>query len=179
MKLKNSAAGYGLVTKTLHWLTFALLVAQFTVGYLLDDSGRGRGRGRSGESGRGRGGDDDFSFGFAANDDALLTIHVILGLSILAVTVARLIWRAKTPLPPWAPTLSSRDRKVAHWTERVLYACLIVIPLTGLSLILISDDLLWLHVTSHLVFFAAFAAHLGLVLKHQFIVRDSLASRML
>ena len=33
------------MTRTLHWLTAAALVAQFTLGYLLDVGGRGRGRG--------------------------------------------------------------------------------------------------------------------------------------
>ena len=60
---------YGVGARVLHWLTVVLLMAQFTVGYLLeddDDSGRGRGRGRGGDDGesgkgrgRGRGGDDD------------------------------------------------------------------------------------------------------------------------
>lgn len=35
MRLRNGEHGYGLVTKVLHWLTVALIVAQFTVGYRL------------------------------------------------------------------------------------------------------------------------------------------------
>lgn len=183
MRLGNHDDGYGPVTKVLHWLTVVALIAQFTVGYLLEDDsghGRGRGRGRSGESGhgRGRGGDDDdISLGFDG-DDRLITVHVLLGLTILTLAVLRLAWRRATPLPPWAEGLSPAERKVASWTERVLYACLFAIPLTGLSLLLVSDDLLFLHVTTHIVFFAALAAHLGLVLKHQLIDRDRLLYRM-
>ena len=182
MQLRNDIKGYGAITKLLHWLTFALLIAQFTVGYIVDDEGgRGRGRGRSGESGRGRGrgGDDDFTFGFGEGDDALLSIHVVIGLSVLVLTVFRFIWRRTTPLPAWATTLSHRERTFAHWTELALYASLVAMPLTGLSLIFFSDDLLGLHIASHIALYTAFALHLGLVLKHQFIKRDRLIQRML
>jgi cytochrome b561 len=67
---------------------------------------------------------------------------------------------------------------VRDWTGRVLYLSLFLIPLTGLSLLLISDDLLFAHIATHVLFFAALAAHLGLVLKHQFIDRDNLLGRM-
>lgn len=169
---------YGRVTRTLHWLTVALLVAQFAVGYALDTGGgRGRGRGRGGGPGRGRGrgGEDADVFG----DDALLTVHVVLGLTVLAIAVLRLWWRRRTPLPPWAPALSPGARRLAHHTERALYASLFAIPLSGLWLVLVSDDALALHVTFHGVFFVAFAAHAGLVLKHQVVDRDHLLRRML
>jgi cytochrome b561 len=181
VRLRNDDAGYGAVTKSLHWLTVAALACQFTVGYLMDPGGqgRGRGRGRGGESGRGRGGDDDYAFGFDSGDDALLTVHVILGVSILTLAVLRLIWRRSTPLPPWAPGLSEGERSLATWTERALYLCLFLIPLSGLSLVLVSDDLLPLHVAAHFLFFGALALHLGLVLKHQLLDRDRLLRRMI
>jgi cytochrome b561 len=167
------------MTRTLHWLTAAALVAQFTLGYLLDvgGRGRGRGRGRSGDSGRGRGrgGDDLDIFG----DDAVLTAHVLVGVTILALAMFRLYWRRRTTLPPWAEGLSSAERTIAHWTERALYLLLFVIPLTGLWLVLVSDDALAVHVASHIAFFLAIAAHLGLVLKHQVVNRDGLLRRML
>ena len=52
-------------------------------------------------------------------------------------------------------------------------------PLSGIGLLLVDDDLLVLHVTTHVVFFAALAAHLGLVLKHQLVDRDRLLRRIL
>lgn len=36
MRLRNGEHGYGLVTKLLHWLTVAALVAQFAVGWTMD-----------------------------------------------------------------------------------------------------------------------------------------------
>ena len=169
---------YGPVTRILHWLTVAALAAQFIVGYTLDagGSGRGRGRGRGGESGRGRGRGGDLDvFG----EDRLLTAHVVVGVTILLLAAVRLFWRHRSSLPPWAEGLSPTERTIAHWTERSLYLLLFVIPLTGLWLVLISEDALALHVASHIAFFVAVAAHLGLVLKHQLINRDRLLRRML
>ena len=173
--------GYTRTTKVLHWLTFGLLAAQFAIGYLLDvgGRGRGRGRGRSGGSGRGRGRGGEADALDLFGDDALLTAHVVLGMSILAMTVVRFIWRRRVGLPPWATGLSMRERSVAHWTERVLYVLLFVIPATGLSLAFVSEDLVGLHIASHMAFYAAFGVHVGLVLKHQFINRDGLLRRML
>lgn len=179
--MADAPAGYGRATKTLHWLTVLALATQFSLGYLLDiggsGRGRGRGRGRGGESGRGRGrgrGGDLEVFG----DDGLLTAHVLLGVTILVLAAVRLYWRRRSTLPPWAPGLSATERTLAHWTERALYTMLFVIPLTGLWLVLVSDDAVAVHVAAHLAFFACFAAHLGLVLKHQLLDRDHLLRRM-
>jgi cytochrome b561 len=177
---RNGEHGYGWVTKTLHWLTFGLLVAQFVVGYLMDDNGgghgRGRGRGRGGDGGgsghgRGRGGEDEVL--------DLLPVHVGLGLAILVLAVVRVFWRVSTPLPPWAESLSAGERRIAHHTERVLLVMLFVIPPTGLVVLLGDDDLLGLHIAAHIVFFVALATHLGLVLGRGLRGRPVLLRRML
>ncbi len=178
--------GYRPTTKVLHWLTVALLAGQLVVGYLLDvddGGGRGRGRGRGGESGRGRGrgGDDDERLLDVAlsGEEPLLTLHVALGTCILVVAVLRLLWRRATELPPWAEGLSEAERRLTHGNERVLYAALVVMPLTGLLLIAGDDDLLPLHVASHVVLYVSVAVHLGLVLRHTVVRRERLLSRML
>jgi cytochrome b561 len=84
-----------------------------------------------------------------------------------------------TELPPWAECLTEAERRVAHWTERVLYAALVAMPLTGLLLLAGDDDLLPLHVASHLVLYGSATVHVGLVLRHTLLRRDALLSRML
>ncbi len=168
---------YTRTTKVLHWLTVAALASQFTIGYVMaaGDSSRGRGRGRGEGSGRGRGRGGELDvFG----DDRLLTIHVLVGITILVLATIRLLWRWHSALPPWAPGLSPAERAVAHWTERALYLLLFVIPLTGLWLVLVDDGALALHVAAHLAFFAVVAVHVGLVLKHQLLDHDQLLRRM-
>jgi len=158
---------YRPAAKALHWLTVLALALQFAVGYLMDadDSGqgRGRGRGRGEESGRGhgRGGESD---GYLDDPDTLVKVHVALGLTILVLAVARVVWRRVAGLPAWAERLTPAQRRVATWTERVLLATLFAIPISGLALVVSGDDdVLWVHVTGHLVFFAALLAHVGLV----------------
>lgn len=174
MRLRNGEHGYGVVTKSLHWLTVLAIAAQFAVGYVMegDDSGHGRGRGRGrGEGsghGRGRGGDDDRAV-FDGSFD-LLDLHVLLGLSILTIAVLRVLWR-RTGLPPWDPRLSTRDQRVVHATETALLALLFVVPLTGLALVLGDDDLLPLHVAAHIAFFVALAAHLAMVIGKRLVPR--------
>ncbi|MGW0467911.1 cytochrome b [Streptomyces sp. NPDC003027] len=175
----SGGAGYRPLTKVLHWSVVAAFAAQFVVGYLLDadEPGRGRGRGRGGGPGRGRGrGEGEYA---AFGDDALLTAHVLLGVTIIVLGIVRLAWRRLTPLPPWAPTLTARERRLAHGTESALYWLTFLVPATGLVLLAAGDDILPLHIAAHAAFFTALALHVGLVLKHQFINRDRLLHRML
>lgn len=181
MSLRTRPEGYGLVATTLHWVTVAALVAQVVIGYSMDwddesGSGRGRGRGRGGHPGRGRGrgGHDDEGGAWAwpDPDDSLVWVHVALGLGIVALGLARFAWRRWDSLPAWAEQLSASDRRLATWTERVLLALLVVVPLTGIALILSGDDdLLWLHVAGHVALYTAVATHLWLVLRRRLLPR--------
>lgn len=183
---RSDERGYGVVTRVLHWTTVVLLVAQFTLGYALTRA-------------------DDLleplaDARFGGEEDALVVFHVALGIAILLVATLRLGWRLATPLPPWAAGLPPVERRVSTVVERVLYATLFLIPLTGLGLFLLSgedwqvgaerefvgpaevfggDAWLVAHVVTHLVFFAAVTVHVGMVLWHQFVRRDHLLSRML
>jgi cytochrome b561 len=176
---RNGGHGYGWVTKSLHWLTVALVLAQFVVGYLMDDEGghgrgRGRGRGAGPGHGRGRGGDNDLE------TITLLPVHVALGVAILVIAIVRVSWRVSTPLPPWAESLTRAEQRVATLAERTLLTMLFVVPATGLVLVLgEDDDLLGVHVGAHVVFFIALAVHLGLVLGRGLRGRPVLLRRML
>jgi cytochrome b561 len=178
-------AGYGLVTRALHWAMALLLALQLLVGYAIERA------------------DDLLEWAvdrwLGGEDGVLVAVHLRLGLVILALATVRLVWRRTAGLPPWAPGLSPTERRIAHRTEQVLYATMFLIPLTGLALVLLSgedwdiggvrwqapldvvddDVLLGAHVATHLTFFAALAVHVGLVLKHQLIDRDRLLRRML
>ena len=164
-----SAPGYRPSQKILHWLTMLAVASQFVLGYVMDADDSGRGRGRSGDSGRGRGGD---SAGYLDDPDALIRVHAALGVTVLVLAVARVVWRRMVGLPPWAERLSAGQRRLATWTERTLLSALFVIPLSGLALVASGDDdFVWLHVTGHVVFLAALLAHLGLVVGRGLLAR--------
>ncbi|HYH35823.1 MAG TPA: cytochrome b/b6 domain-containing protein [Nocardioides sp.] len=173
MTARNGPDGYGWVTKSLHWVTVLALAAQLAVGYVMDadDSGGGRGRGRGGGSGhgRGRGGEDS---AYLDDPGTLLTAHVVLGVLIILLAVLRLVWRRATSLPPWSEHLSERQRQLSHWTERVLMWLLLLVPATGLVLVAAGDDdVLPLHVASHVALYVAVAAHLVVNLRPRILAR--------
>jgi cytochrome b561 len=110
---------------------------------------------------------------------SLPELHVLLGLLILAMGVLRVIWRATTPLPPWAPALSHAERTLESLLEKALLLLLFVIPGTGLLLVAGEDNWLSLHIAAHIAFFVVVGLHIGLVLKHTVIQRDRHLARML
>ena len=194
--------GYPLATKVLHWLTVLVLATQLVVGYTLDveDPGdrvedaldaRADRAGSEAEEERleeladaakDRAGDPDLGTmvdQVTSGDQPVLTLHVALGLTLLLLAVVRLVRRRVVPLPPWAETLSESERKLAHRTEQVLYFTLVVMPLSGIGVLLVDDGLLPVHIASHVTFYVALALHLGLVLKHTLVDRDRLLLRML
>jgi cytochrome b561 len=168
MRLTNSDTEYGLVTKALHW-SIAVLVAF------------------------------QFAGGVAGIGDE---VHATAGLLVLVLVTLRLLWRLLVALPDWAPVLTGFERRLVHRYEQLLYAMLFAKPITGLFLLnadegeiellgdvklpaLISEsdryeDLFGpLHFWSGVVLLVALALHIGLVLRHQLLLRDGLAYRML
>ncbi|MGH8959229.1 MAG: cytochrome b [Acidimicrobiia bacterium] len=174
----SPASEYHPVTKLFHWGIFFLLAGQFVVGYMLAELD-----------------EDDLS------ESRLFLIHASLGMTILILSVLRIVWRRHQALPPWAPTLSSFERRYSHVVERLLYVLVLAIPLSGLALAVaderplpfIGEIEIWQafddsdvedafeagHIVTHLVFFVVFTLHVGLVIKHQFFDRDRLLDRML
>ncbi|WP_165362757.1 cytochrome b [Promicromonospora panici] len=97
--------------------------------------------------------------------------HVLLGLTIVAVGILRVVWRSTTPLPPWDARLTASDRRVLHWAERILLALLFVVPATGIVLVVGNEDLVPLHVGAHLCFYAALAVHVAVVVRRRVVGR--------
>jgi cytochrome b561 len=160
MRLRNSAERYGAVTKALHWLTFALVAAQFAVGYAMrsDDDAGERGGSHGGDDGDNGGGSPGGSHGenhggshgrgdggpgsddFASGHEGLLDVHVLLGATILVVAALRLWWRVSGSLPAWAPQLRDLERRLQAALEKCLYLLLFAIPVSGLALVLASGE---------------------------------------
>ena len=105
--------------------------------------------------------------------------HVILGITVMALGLVRLVWRRATPLPPWAAHLSAAERTFESWLEKALLGLLLVVPGSGLLLVLGGGDLLPLHIAAQVALIVTVALHLGLVLKHTIVRRHGHLSRML
>lgn len=105
--------------------------------------------------------------------------HVIVGITVMALGLARLLWRRATPLPPWAEHLSAAERSFESWLEKLLLPLLLIVPASGLLMALVGGDLLPLHVGAQIALLVAVALHVGLVLKHTVVRRNRHLSRML
>lgn len=91
----------------LHWLVALLIVTLFGLGWYMMEIERQPGA------------------------DWYFNLHRSLGVTVAALIVLRLIWRAShqpAPLPGAVPFWEQKLSLAAHW---MLYACMIVMPLTG------------------------------------------------
>jgi len=116
--------------------------------------------------------------------------------------VVRLINRRLTRLPPFPPTMSPLERKVAAASEKLLYALMIGLPLVGWGMlsagsfpivllgplrlppILPAHPMLYAvlrstHSVLAYLLFAGVLAHVGAILFHTLVVRDRILDRML
>jgi len=98
---------YGRMAKTLHWLVFVLVAAQFGVAFAMPDIGRG------------------------TKPDTLINLHMSLGFGIAAVIALRWLWRVGHPVPLVTADVPLWEQKVARVAHALLYVLLFVNPFLG------------------------------------------------
>ena len=168
---------YGTFAKVLHWLVAAILVVQFSLGWLMPGVKRGMQPGLS------------------------MHTHISIGIVVLALILVRLVWRVTHPVPP-EPELPKWQRnasEVVHW---LLYLLVLVTTLsgwfyasargwtltffglfplpalvaqgspTGRAIGGIHENIVW-------VLLAVIAMHVAAALVHAFVYRDRVLQRML
>jgi cytochrome b561 len=107
MPLKNTPTEWGSLSKWLHWLVVVLILVMAWIGLRMGDMPNG------------------------PDKIATYAMHKSIGLTILALVVLRLLWRAYAGAPaPVAgtPRLQELVASLAHWA---LYALLLAMPLSG------------------------------------------------
>ncbi|MEZ5661129.1 MAG: cytochrome b [Burkholderiaceae bacterium] len=112
MPLKNTSTRYGAISKLLHWTIFLLFMHQFIGANLMSRIGR------------------DGSF-LGMGQNFLYNWHKSIGLVVIVVALARVIWRRTTPLPDWCADLSPAERAISHRLETLLYWLMFVLPVSG------------------------------------------------
>lgn len=62
---------------------------------------------------------------------AAYQLHKSIGLTVLVLTLLRLIWRLFHPVPPLPPAMPKWERVSARLAHFLLYALMLAVPLTG------------------------------------------------
>jgi cytochrome b561 len=168
---------YGGGARTFHWLTVALLLVIIPMGLVMGDLPRG------------------------TLQDTLFITHESLGLTVLALTLARFLWRLGHPPPQPSRDLNRLERMASGGVHVLLYAVLIIMPVTGYLFVTLSDiDLSyfgivhvpalvapdkptgklfgWIHVSLQWVIYALAAMHIGAALHHHFFRHNDVLARM-
>ena len=65
----------------------------------------------------------------------ILPMHMSSGITVLALTVARVAWRLTHRPPEFAPDMTRLESITAHSVHLLLYAGMILMPLTGWAII--------------------------------------------
>lgn len=69
------------------------------------------------------------------NRFALFQLHKSIGITILALVIIRMLWRALHTVPALPAHMSGFERFMSHVTAYGLYAALILMPLTGWAIV--------------------------------------------
>lgn len=178
-------ARYHTVAIGLHWLIAAAIAANLILGSWMDDDALPK----------------------AVQFD-LYQWHKSLGITVLLLSVARLLWRLGHQPPPPPDTMKSWEIWAARLTHVTLYALMIALPLTGWWIVSLSTLNIptmlygivpWPHLPVEFVadrkeaahtiselhewlanlLLILIAAHIAAALKHHFINRDGVMWRML
>jgi cytochrome b561 len=113
MQANNTRTRYGSVAMTLHWLIAAAIILNLGLGLymanILSDQ-------------------DPTRF-------AIIQFHKSLGLTVLTLSVLRLVWRIVNPVPPLPDSMGPGLKALARGTHYLLYFLIIAIPLSGWALV--------------------------------------------
>ncbi|MFO1317436.1 MAG: cytochrome b [Burkholderiales bacterium] len=176
--MTDGAARYGGVAIALHWTGAALVVGGFALGLFMT------------------------GLEFSPAKLRYYAWHKWIGITAFIVAAARLAWRAAVPPPPLPDTVPTWQRTTAANVHRLLYALLLVVPVsgwlyssaTGVSVVylglvplpnLVAKDrdvargLLLLHQSLNFTLALAVTVHVAAALWHRFVVRDAVLARML
>lgn len=172
----TTRARFPSVSRLLHWLMAAMIVAMLFIGVGMAAS-------------------------LSPRYELLVSIHRPLGIAIFVLCLVRIVNRFINPPPALPETVPSLQRFVAKASHVLLYALMFIMPLVGWGMLsaarypivlygplrlppILPHDLTlyaWLrdlHTGLAYLFFATFLAHFGAALFHGLIRRDGVLESM-
>ena len=169
---------YSATARVLHWIMAVLILSMLPVGFLMVQTGLAR-----------------------AVQDALFLYHKHIGIALLLLALARLLWRWWHPAPDLPASIPAWQVRVAGVSHALLYALIVAMPLLGYirvraggfpvemldrmglpTLVPRSDALAEAAKAAHFyggyALAALLALHIGAALYHALILRDGVWERM-
>ena len=178
MFFRNTYEQFGVVAKTFHWLTLALLIGSFTLALTMID------------------------LPLSPRKLQFYSWHKWFGVTVFLVTVLRLGWRLLNPAPSPPVSMPRWQRRLARLSHATLYTILIVMPLTGwvmssaLNLPVVYLGVIYIpspfgvdpalgeamkivHRGLAITLLVLVSVHFAAAIYHHFILRDDVLRRML
>ncbi|MGN7438756.1 MAG: cytochrome b [Alcanivorax sp.] len=143
---------YPKTLRLIHWLMVLLITLQFAVGFFMDDDNLWQ-----------------------------IQTHLILGISILAITILRIgIKRAqKDQLPAKPDSLSDKEWGIAKIGHALIYLMLLITPISGLvGYYTHNHDILEVHETLIWGLLVLIVGHVAMVPIHKIRHHQNLMTRM-
>jgi len=176
--MTDHGPGYRTPARLFHWSVAALVLLMIPAGVTMVQEGIGR-----------------------SLQDRLFIFHKNVGVVVLILVLARLLYRLANPPPPLPAGLPTAQRRIAAATHAALYALLVIVPVAGYvrvraggfpiealdalglpALVPRSDALAELaksvHYAGGLALAALVVLHVGAALYHGIFRRDGIFSRM-
>lgn len=156
--------GYSATQIMLHWSVATLVVFQFFVNDGIGEAWRGLARGET-------------------VDDGLLAaanVHVIIGVTILALALWRLVLRLSRGAPPPPANEPPLLRRLAAATHHLLYVLIVVTPLSGAAAWFLGVEAASVaHGVARALLFVVALLHIAGALVQHFVFRSDVLTRML
>ena len=176
--LRNTRARWGALSQLFHWLIAALIGVQIALGLIGTE------------------------LPLSMTKLATLARHKSLGITLLALMLVRLMWRALNPTPALPDTLKPHERVLARITHTGLYVLVIALPLTGWIMssargfpvswfnlfqlpnlvgrnAALYHAMVRLHVLLAIALGLILVLHVAAAIKHHFVLKDDTLRRML
>lgn len=181
MGFKNTESRYGVIAKTLHWLIAILILVQFYLVYwkqwVLPEKS-------------------------AIANFYINGLHKPIGVVVLLLAICAVTWKVNNRKPGYPPNMPTWEKQSAIFVQSVLYLTLFAMPISGLIMStaagyppnffglyqfpqflqknnIMAQFFFDVHEITGYLIVALLVLHIGAALKHHFIDKDNILTRML
>ena len=175
MKFINTSTDYGLISKSFHWLSAAVLIIQIPLGMYLVD------------------------MDFSEKRLTIENIHVAVGISIFYLTILRLIYKTFNPTPNLNNNIFPGQKIIAKLNHVFLYISILIITISGALKKLYNGEELNMfffnleiqdnfelaeifydiHILSNYTLIALISLHIFAVIVHKLLFKENLLKKIL